>query len=250
MVKKIRCSVTIFGRQKYFFLCSYFTISGDQLNICLNNVVIDVADSVKFLGVRIDAGLKWKEELDAVEHSISSACYALRSLREELTIEQLKVIYYALVESKLRYSIRLWGNSFKYNLNKALVIQKRAIRTIVRIPQWISCREHFLELGILTVPCLYVLVLLTDLVKNILKYESIEEQDLRIQTRNKNLTPSFFPKLKVAQHSTKHQAVKIFNKLPPDLKNITNYKTFHKKLKAFLLRGCFYSIDEIFVRDT
>lgn len=84
----------------------------------------------------------------------------------------------------------------------------------------------FMKLGILTVPCLYILVLLTDLVKNIFKYESIKEQALRLQTRT----------------------VKNFNKLPPDLKHITNYKVFVRKFKVFLMGGC-YSIDEIYVSD-
>lgn len=218
----------------------------DELVVVNNNALLEIVDSVKFLGVRIDTRLNWKEELEVVEHSVSSACYALRSLRDELSIEQLRTVYFALVESRLRYSIKLWGYSYKYNVNRAFVVQKRAIRTIVRIPQWVSCRSYFTKLGLLTVPCLYVFVLLTDFIKNLSKYESLVEQKLRLQTRTKNITQNFFPKSKVLQHSAKFQTVHLFNKLPTELKVITSHSLFSKKLRIFLLKGCFYSVDEIF----
>ncbi|KAI5640470.1 reverse transcriptase (RNA-dependent DNA polymerase) domain-containing protein [Phthorimaea operculella] len=126
------------------------------VNITNNEEKVQEVNKVKFLGVYIDEHINWKPELLSIEKSISSACYALRSLREELTREQLKSIYFALVESKLRYSIKLWGNSYKYNIEKAFVAQKRAIRTIVRIPSYETCKPHFRALGILTVPSLYI----------------------------------------------------------------------------------------------
>ncbi|CAG9094202.1 unnamed protein product [Plutella xylostella] len=39
-----------------------------------------------------------------------------------------------------------WGQSHDYNMKKAFTIQKRAIRTMVRIPPWDSCREHFVSM--------------------------------------------------------------------------------------------------------
>jgi hypothetical protein len=221
----------------------------DTLNVIMNGAKIDVVECVKFLGVRIDSALNWKQELESIQNAIHSACYALRSLRDDLTVGQLRTVYYALVESRLRYSIMFWGNSYLYNINKALVAQKRAIRSFLRLPQRASCREHFKNLRILTVPSLYVLVLLTVFVKNISKYETSEEQKLRLLTRTKNLKPNFCPKNKIEQHCTRNQAVKMFNMLPINLKMITNDLAFSKKLKAYLLRGCFYSIEEIFAQD-
>ncbi|KAI5630668.1 reverse transcriptase (RNA-dependent DNA polymerase) domain-containing protein [Phthorimaea operculella] len=113
----------------------------DDLTVGTDNDVVSRVDSIKFLGVHLDSLLNWKQELAALKSSISSACYAIKSLREESDITQLKMVYHSLVESKLRYSIACWGNSYEYNLKDAFVIQKRAIRTIVRVPQIVSCKD-------------------------------------------------------------------------------------------------------------
>lgn len=221
----------------------------DTMEIILNDNKITLVDSVKFLGIHIDESLNWKKELTAMESSISSACYALRSLRDVVAIEQLKVVYYSLVESKLRYSIVLWGGSYAYNVNTAFVTQKRAIRTMVKIPQWVSCKKYFKELQILTVPCLYILVLLTDLMKQLRNFETIEERNKREATRRRDLQYRIQPHLNVVSHAAVYQSIKLFNKLPIHLKSIYNLNQFKHQLKSFLIDKCYYTLDE-FLCDT
>jgi hypothetical protein len=55
----------------------------DTLQISAEGSAITQVDSVKFLGVYIDSYLNWKPEVAAVINSINSACYALRSLRDD-----------------------------------------------------------------------------------------------------------------------------------------------------------------------
>jgi hypothetical protein len=155
--------------------------SKDNLYVRINGSQIDQVDAVKFLGIRIDSKLSWKDELQDIESSICSACFALRTLRDELDVQHLKMIYHSIVESKLRYSIRFWGNGFRKNINRAFVLQKRAIRTMTRTPQWVSCRELFVKLRILTLPSLFVHVLLTSFVKNL--HETEEDRQVRLATR-------------------------------------------------------------------
>lgn len=205
---------------------------------------IDIVESLKFLGVRIDCLLNWKPELDSVTNTISSACYAIRSLRDVLSIAQLRTVYFALVESKLRYSIKFWGNSYEYNIKAAFTIQKRALRTMLRLKQTVSCKEYFIKLGILTLPSLYILVLLTHLIKNLNEFETDDERKNRVDTRRKDLPSIIQAKLNVVKHSSRVQSVNLFNKLPAELKNIQNVNMFKNKLRAMLLNKAYYSIDE------
>lgn len=217
----------------------------DNMTIALNEVKIDLVNEVKFLGVYIDKYLNWKRELQAIDSYISSACYALRSLRDEIDIKHLKMVYYALIESRLRYSVQFWGNSFKYNCQRAFVLQKRAIRTMVRISQLESCRPHYINLKILTVPSLYVLVLMANFKKYLHSFETDKERQLREKTRRKDFKNKIKPKLSIVQHSPQYQAVRIFNMLPLDLKTVIYKSSFKSKLKAFLLEKCLYSIDDL-----
>lgn len=216
----------------------------ENMTIALNAFKIEIVNEVKFLGVYIDKYLNWKRELQAIDSYISSACYVLRSLRDEIDIKHLKMVYYALIESRLRYSVQFWGNSFKYNCQRAFVLQKRAIRTMVRISQIESCRPHFKNLNILTVPSLYILVLLVNFKKCLHTYETDEERQLRESTRRKDFKNKIVPQLNIVQHSPHYQAVRIFNRLPLDIKNIIYKSSFKSTLKAFLLEKCLYSIDD------
>lgn len=180
-------------------------------------------------------------------NKISSACYALRSLREEATTLQMKMLYHALVESHLRYSIKLWGNSYAYNIKKAFVIQKRAIRTIFRLPQEESCKEYFVKLGVLTAPSLYILTLLCDLLKHSEKMETSVETEIRLTTRRKDVPVKgdrISSKLLVFSHSARCQAIWCFNRLPLELKSISRLPLFKRKLKELLIKECFYSMEE------
>lgn len=217
----------------------------DELAVRAEGELIANVDSVVFLGIHLDSFLNWKQELVALNNSISSACYALRGLRDVIGLKELKIVYHALVESRLRYSIKLWGFSYSYNIDSAFVLQKRAIRTIVRIPQSVSCKEFFIRLEILTAPCLYILVLLSDLSKH--HSEIITESDniKRLASRRKDLPTRIKPHLGVVKHSPLYQAVNLFNKLPISLKLLFDRPlTFKNKLKKFLLEKCYYSINE------
>lgn len=216
-----------------------------NLNCALDGVHVSMVEVVKFLGVHVDCNLNWKPELESLENTISSACYVLRSLRNDIDMKQLKKVYYALIESRLRYSILCWGGSYEYNIQKAFVLQKRAIRTMVCIRQQESCKRHFVNLNILTVPSLYALVLLTHFSKYVHQYETEEERKLRESTRRKDFKTTNIPKLNIVKHGTCHMSVKIFNKLPDDIKLSLYKRDFKTKLKRYFLEGCYYSINDI-----
>jgi len=62
-------------------------------------------------------------------------------------------------------------NSCSDNVN-VFIIQKRAIRILLRLGPWISCREGFKKLDILTVSCLYIYALMLFAVKDINIYRT------------------------------------------------------------------------------
>jgi hypothetical protein len=45
-----------------------------------------------------------------------------------------------------------------------------------------------------------------------------------------------------------HVGIKTFNSLPLELKSVTNFKVFKKKLKGYLLHRAFYSLQNFSVK--
>ncbi|KAJ8713486.1 hypothetical protein PYW07_013856 [Mythimna separata] len=116
---------------------------------------------------------------------------------------------------------------------------------MVRIQQQETCKPHFINLDILAVPSLYILVLLTHLSKYIFEYETEDERQKRERSRRKDLELKQTTHLNVAKHSSYHKSLKLFNKLPTEIKGLVYKSDFHSKLKQFLLNKCLYHIDEL-----
>ena len=52
-------------------------------------------------------------------------------LRDLVPLTVLVSIYYSLIYSHIVYAIEVWGSAFKTELNKILILQKRAVRLML-----------------------------------------------------------------------------------------------------------------------
>lgn len=80
--------------------------------------------------------------------------WGFKNVRSVLTVKQMINLYYAQVESRLRYGICFWGDSTLSQ--KIFIVQKHILRTIRGISSRHSCRPLFSTYGVLTLPGLYV----------------------------------------------------------------------------------------------
>ena len=84
--------------------------------------------SIKYLGVLIDSSLSWKYQISNINKKISRSIGIMYKLRPFLPLMVMKNVYYSLIYSHIIYAIEVWGAAFKTELNKVLILQKRAIR--------------------------------------------------------------------------------------------------------------------------
>ncbi len=87
--------------------------------------------SCKFLGVYINEGINWNDQIKNVITQVSKSCGTLYSVRKCVPNKILKKVYMALVQPYLMYCIPLWGSLHKSNLmQKLFILQKKCIRII------------------------------------------------------------------------------------------------------------------------
>jgi hypothetical protein len=103
-----------------FLSMNYYNVTtkGNYDEICLTNVT-----ETKFLGLIIDDTLTWKQHIEYLKKNISLACFALRNIKDTVSLDALKLTYFANVHSIISYGIILWGNS-SY-ANKVFKLQKK-----------------------------------------------------------------------------------------------------------------------------
>ena len=82
----------------------------------LNNSDIKRVNKTKSLGVIVDEKLNWDEQFKRTKSKMSGGLAALKKLKNVVPRSQLFIVYYALIESHLRYADVIWGNLSKTKL--------------------------------------------------------------------------------------------------------------------------------------
>ena len=108
----------------------------NMINIYINNSQICQKDKVKYLGGVIDKNLKWKPHIliDKSTTRLSKSVEMLYHLQKYLSINNLKLVYHALIKSRLQYGIVLWRNANQLALKNLNKMHDRAIRYITMQP--------------------------------------------------------------------------------------------------------------------
>jgi hypothetical protein len=68
-------------------------------------------ETTKFLGLQIDNNLNWKMSIQCIIPTLSSTCFATRTVTSLIKTEILKLVYFVYYNSIMSYGIISWGNS-------------------------------------------------------------------------------------------------------------------------------------------
>ncbi|KAG8256525.1 hypothetical protein J6590_066335 [Homalodisca vitripennis] len=109
-------------------------------------------------------------------------------------------------------------------MERVFRLQKKAVRIILKLNYRESYRASFGELGLMTLPCLYVFEVIEycrsrcALIsgRDVYQYETRGRDNLRTHQR----------RLKLSQHLPQQVGVRLINKLPEDIKNSNNLNQF------------------------
>ena len=198
----------------------------------------------KFLGLVIHNNLSWNCHIDQIIPKLNKASYVIRSLKPLLSFETLKMVYFSTVHSIISYGIIFWGILSHSKI--IFKIQKRIIRIIKNSGNQDSCRDLFKKLNILTLQSHYIFSVLLFIVKyknffktnsDVHNFNTRTNHDLHIPVAN----------LAVFQKGVWYSGIKIYNHLPPTLKQLSyDVSKFKTALKSFLLTKSFYTLEEYY----
>ncbi len=79
-----------------------------------------------------DESLSWEFHLKSVNKKISRALYTIKQVKNLLPKDCLRTLYFSMIHPFITYGILAWGNANTSVLNKTIMLQKRAIRTITK----------------------------------------------------------------------------------------------------------------------
>ena len=69
-------------------------------------------ENTKYLGVILDEHLNFKKQIETVKQKLARETGVLPKLRHDVPKKVLKLIYYAVFDSNIRYTCQIWGQNF------------------------------------------------------------------------------------------------------------------------------------------
>jgi hypothetical protein len=195
---------------------------------------------VKFLGIYVDGRLTWETHIMYVARKLSRVIYLLKTLKNHVPDNFVRSAYFAFFHSVLSYGLKLWGNSC--HIDRILVLQKEAIRTLVDAGSREHCKPLFIKLGVLTVINQYIFLILMS-IKKVLPALTCRGNMHTYDTRGRNLID--VPRCRLEKTRSAHVVcgMNLFNLLPQPVATLP-IKLFKSKLHDWLVARPFYSLAE------
>ena len=198
----------------------------EQLTVLINGQQVERSSHIKYLGIFIDENLKWDTHINYVTNKLKYFTFITYKLKNILSSEQLKCIYYALFNSLATYGIIAWGGTYCNHIRKLVNLQNNITKIIFNSEndKVLSIRQSFFREA------------LTHNYDHLKQLFNTSES----KTRNKALR---IPLLEVGKSRKCFDFVsyKLFNLLPNNLKSLNlSRKTRNKNLKNWLLSNIRY----------
>jgi hypothetical protein len=119
--------------------------------------------NINFLGIYINNTLSWKTHIDKILLTLSSACFAIRTVKPFMSPQMLKAIYYAYFYYIITYGIIFCSHSTPSAGDYRF--QKKHVRIMTGSRAKDLCRKESTKLEIRPLPSVYIFSVLRFVIK-------------------------------------------------------------------------------------
>ncbi len=230
------------GKSFAMLFSSNPNINAQGLNLHVNGNAIECVQTGTYIGVHPDSNLKWNHHIAHLCKKISPKVGLLGRLKKILPTQYVELIYKSIVQPHIDYCITVWGNADNKYLDKVQGLQNRAARIITGNYNWyIRGIELVKQLGWQNVRERrdYFTALLVhkaihntspDMIQDLF---TLSNEIQSRQTRSSSTNNLYVPRVNkhVFNQSLQVAGARVWNSLPVDLRNITNFNAFKYRLK-------------------
>ena len=214
-----------------------------DLSIEVNNSMLDKAKEVMFLGVILDEHLSWKSHISHVANKISKSIGIIYRASFYLFKSYLRILFYSLVYPYLQYCTSVWGSTHPSNLNRLVLLQKRIVRILAKVPSDAHTDPIFKEFQLLKFEDIYFFQLRIFMYKysnDLLpkKFDDMFPHINEIHNYNTRRGREFYLikcRTNLRQFSINYPGPLFYNSLSSDIRDISSLPVFRSKLKFYLL---------------
>jgi hypothetical protein len=219
-------------------------------SLYINDNKIEKVNCIKYLGVKIDSKLTWKEHIKYIEGKLSAACGAIYRLRQSVNQECLRSFYFAHAYFHLQYSILAWFNTQKQYLLRLNSLHGKLIRLMTLHGPlkdfYFSANEMFKNMGLLKLEDIFKLEIgkfmhraeTKSLPENFENYFTRIENMHSYNLRSINRKTFYAKPTNTTQYKNwvTNSGVRLWEGISAELK-VLPYKSFTKKYKQHIVES-------------
>ena len=122
-----------------------------DVNIIMNGTAVERVNTFKYLGITIDANLKWNDQINTICRKMCNSLGIMRRIKPFVPQSSLVTIYNTMFLPHLDYGIILWSNCGNTNLSRIQKLQNTAMRIILSAPFRTHINDMLKTLGFMDV---------------------------------------------------------------------------------------------------
>ena len=177
----------------------------------LNGLEIKRVANTKSLGIIVDEGLNWEQQFKTVYNKSRGGLDSLKRLKNIFSQSSLSNVYRALVESNMRYADVIWGNLSNSKIESLQRLQDRIKSVMVYKILNQLCPENLRSKFHLR--------------SDYSRYNTRFCRNIQIPKYN----------LAYAKKGFSYSALKTWNEIPLNIREIPTLNHFKKQLKIYLM---------------
>jgi hypothetical protein len=197
---------------------------------------LESAEVVKYLGVLIDEKLNWIPHILATTKKLRQIIHKFYLLKDILSFTTLKLVYFALVQSRLQYGIMGWGGALDTHIKSLNIAQKHILKLMLNKRKHHPTDTTYFESNVFDVRQIFLYNLIMHYRKNQTHSENINTNpyETRFKLSHKILIPSI-NKSFGSRHG-RFIGPHIINLIPEDLIHIHSNSHFKICIKEWLMK--------------
>ena len=98
--------------------------------ISFENITINRVSKIKYLGVIFDEHLNWNNHIIDLCNKMKRLFPIFYNIRDFLSIEHIKIIYYTMIYSRIKYGSIVFGLTNDGNIAKIQVVQNGLLKVL------------------------------------------------------------------------------------------------------------------------
>ncbi len=220
-----------------------FKISNNNIikdkTLTYNGELMQQVSEYKYLGLIIKEDVKGDKQVDYDKQKINPYIFSLKKLKNILSPNSLKFIYYSYIYSHIIYLNPIWSGCSQYKLDQLYVLQKRALKYVLNV-HWRHPTQTLFENEFKSLPLVIeyeLLVLIYKILNNTIKHNFIIKQIKSLHEyntrRRSNYNINFFSS-DMCMQNVLYKGLNIYNKLPAEIKELNSLRNFKNKLIEYL----------------